>query len=58
MSLFYVICWSYSDGSAYGTVSAHLTKEGADRMLQILNAQDGMRLYRIEFVLCDECPKT
>lgn len=49
--LVYVVIWRYCDGSASGAVSAHGTKEAADRMVDLLALHgDGMKRFVVEAV--------
>jgi hypothetical protein len=53
MSVAYVITWRYGDGSGSGATAVFLDKTRAERMLEILNASDSMRSFKIETVPMD-----
>jgi hypothetical protein len=47
-TLGYVITWRYGDGSASGAVAGFTDRKRAERLLELLNAQDSMRQFKLE----------
>lgn len=46
--LAYAVMWNYGDNSAYGVVSVHLTKDGADRMVNLLVKHAETKRFSVE----------
>lgn len=46
--LVHIVTWRYPDGSAFGVVSVHRTKAGAERMVDLLKAHAETKRFDIE----------
>lgn len=44
----YVVLWHYGDRSAFGVVSVHKTKAGADRMAGLLSVHADSKQFTVE----------
>lgn len=48
----WVLSWIYSDGSGYGVIESHYTKETAEQLLALLvKYGDSMKIYSINEVI-------
>ncbi len=46
--LAHVVTWRYSDNSAFGVVSVHRTREGAERMVNLLAKHAETKQFQID----------